>query len=114
MAFKKYYFSANGKVRFSEKYAELASVVIEMEQPEEREGYEAEPKYNPDTGEGYWEYVKVELPLNAVEEQLKQLQQENAALKLAIAELGITNEQAKLETQLALAELAESLHGGDE
>ncbi|MEG0449908.1 MAG: hypothetical protein RR595_08635 [Lysinibacillus sp.] len=40
------------------------------------------------------------------------LQEENTTLKLAVAELAEAQEQAKLETQIALAELAESILGG--
>lgn len=40
------------------------------------------------------------------------LKEENTNLKIAVAELAEAQEQAKLETQLALAELAESLVGG--
>lgn len=40
------------------------------------------------------------------------LKEENTSLKLAVAELAEAQEQQKLDTQLALAELAESLMGG--
>lgn len=42
------------------------------------------------------------------------LKEENMSLKLAVAELVEMQETAKLETQMALAELAESLLGGVE
>lgn len=54
---------------------------------------------------------------NTVEPQpseIELLQAENQELKLAMAELAEAHEQSKLETQLALAELAESLTGGVE
>lgn len=56
-----------------------------------------------------------------VDEQMKEeiirenggyLEEENAALKIALAELAEAHEQSKLETQLALAELAETMVAG--
>jgi hypothetical protein len=41
------------------------------------------------------------------------LEEENLTLKMAVAELAEMQEQQKLETQLALVELAESLIGGE-
>lgn len=58
-----------------------------------------------------------------VDEQMKEeiirenggyLEEENAALKIALAELAEAQETERLNTQLALAELAEAMAGGDE
>ncbi|KYG90024.1 hypothetical protein A0U40_09885 [[Bacillus] sp. KCTC 13219] len=44
--------------------------------------------------------------------EVELLKDENTTLKLAVAELAEAQEQTKIETQIALAELAESLVGG--
>lgn len=45
--------------------------------------------------------------------EIQILKQENTELKQAIAELGVANEQDKIETQLAIAELATLIAGGN-
>lgn len=45
--------------------------------------------------------------------ELAELKEENSKLKLALAELAEQQEQNTLQTQLALAELAEVIVGGD-
>lgn len=46
------------------------------------------------------------------EEKIQQLEEQNMSLMLAIAELADANEQDKIETQLAIAELATIVTGG--
>ncbi|MCM3598727.1 hypothetical protein M4D55_23490 [Metabacillus idriensis] len=46
------------------------------------------------------------------EDKISHLEDENTALKLAIAEAAEAHEKEKTETQLAIAELAEILSGG--
>ncbi|ANS73716.1 hypothetical protein AWM70_03280 [Paenibacillus yonginensis] len=58
-------------------------------------------------------WIPTETPPD-VTNQIKELQNENTDLKLAIAELAETNESDKIDMQLALAELAELVAGGDQ
>ncbi|MNW22609.1 hypothetical protein D3C71_2242000 [compost metagenome] len=48
----------------------------------------------------------------ATGQRVEELEAENTALKLALAELAETQEADKLATQLVLAELAEIIVGG--
>lgn len=59
-----------------------------------------------------WEYKPSPQP-EPESDRLAELETENTALKLALAELAETQEADKLATQLALAELAELVAGGE-
>ena len=66
---------------------------------------------NPTTKEFFYEYF--DRPLTS-DEELQQLKQQNSELMFAIAELASANEKDKIETQLAIAELATTLTGGNQ
>lgn len=77
---------------------------------EERRGKAGELFINPSTKEMWYEYA--DRPLTT-EEELHNVKEENMVLQLAIAELASASEQDKIETQLAIAELAMLVTGGE-
>lgn len=58
--------------------------------------------------------MAVESELNAQREQVTVLETRNNGTMLAVAELAMATEQDKIETQLAIAELANIIAGGFE
>lgn len=77
-------------------------------------------RFDPETGQIVFYYPEpAEEPQEPVyqpplTDQVKKLQEENTALKLALAELAETSESDKIAMQLALAELADLIAGGDQ
>ncbi len=87
---KTYYISAtgmdHGEVQYGEKYKHLAAVTVELPTPEEKEGYQAIIKYNPDTREAYWEYVEA-IYEPSPEEEMAQLRIEMAQANTELFEM---------------------------
>ncbi|MGE8037905.1 hypothetical protein [Lysinibacillus sp. NPDC093692] len=86
----------------------LGEIAIEydvstMPQPENIKGKRAELFYDKETKQLYYEYI--ELPKTEIE----LLQEETQKLKLAIAESAEAQQQDKIENQLAVAEVVETL-----
>jgi hypothetical protein len=79
----KYYFSEDGKIRYGDKYSHLAKITVELPEAEVREGFTSHPAYNPETGEGYWEYNETK---PTTEEELEKLKKENESLKVSQAD----------------------------
>ena len=78
-------------------------------------------RFDPETGQIVFSYPDPNDPDPPVSvyqppltEQVKKLQEENTALKLALTELAESSESDKINMQLALAELAELVVGGGE
>ncbi|MNP19942.1 hypothetical protein D3C76_1124950 [compost metagenome] len=76
-------------------------------------------RFNPETAEIEFSYHDPNVPEPEVPvyqkpltEQIKVLEAQNSELMLAVAELDNTNESDKMETQLAIAELASMITGG--
>lgn len=90
-------------------------------------GYTAEPVpqpcWKPVFKNGKWIETDIEsyenwlatkdLPVEPHKTEIELLQDENLDLKLALAEIAETQEATKTEMQLALAEMAEALFGGE-
>ena len=88
-------------------------LVDALPQKEERPGKNAILQFNKDTESFYYEYE--DLPEDhslSTEEEIVKLKQQNSELMFAVAELASANEKDKMETQLAIAELASTLTGG--
>lgn len=82
---KEYHFSLDGITRYGDKYKHLASVTIELPEPELREGFTSEPMYNPETGEGYWNYQEIVFSQEELQAQkIESLEQSIAELTMAI------------------------------
>ena len=77
--------------------------MMDFPQPEDIKGKRAELFYDKETKQLYYEYI--DLPKTEIE----LLQEETQKLKLAIAESAEAQQQDKIENQLAVAELVETL-----
>lgn len=77
--------------------------MMDFPQPEDIKGKRAELFYDKETLQLYYEYI--DLPKTEIE----LLQEETQKLKLAIAESAEAQQQDKIENQLAVAELVETL-----
>lgn len=88
-----------------------AIVVDELPPEEYKSGKYVEFYVNPRTKEVWIEYKDREL---TPQEEIDQLKQQNSELMFAVAELASANEKDKMETQLAIAELASIMTGGIE
>lgn len=74
-------------------------------------------RVNPETKELEFSYPDTNNPIEPIYQpplslKVKELEQQNTDLQLAIAEMAEDNEVEKTETQLAIAELAEIISGG--
>ncbi|WCH49013.1 hypothetical protein [Lysinibacillus sp. OF-1] len=94
----------------------LGILVDEVPQAETIPGKRAELFYNTDTQELFYKYFDEVLPPTSSEQLIKDLQKElnavkaeNNELKLAIAESAEAQQQDKIQNQLAIAELVETL-----
>lgn len=91
-------------------------LVDEVPQAENIPGKRSELFYNTDTQELFYRYFEIELPPTSPEQMIKDLQkelnivkEENKELKLAIVESAEAQQQDKIENQLAIAEVVETL-----
>ncbi|MFD4492955.1 hypothetical protein [Lysinibacillus fusiformis] len=100
----------------TEEDLKLGILVDEVPQAENIPGKSAELFYNTDTQELFYKYIDVVLPPTSPEQIMQNLQnelntvkEENKELKLALAESAEAQQQDKIENQLAIAEVVETL-----
>lgn len=100
----------NGNLMSKEDIEKMGGVFVESELKPEPNDKISIHFVNPQTGEQWYEYEerpKTEMEL--MKEELATVKAENKELKLAIAESAEAQQQDKIENQLAVAEVVETL-----
>lgn len=106
-----YAINTNVDGSLTEEQKEKAVIVDELPPEEFKVGKYTDFYVNPRTKKVWIEYKDREL---TPQEEIDQLKQQNSELMFAVAELASANEKDKMETQLAIAELAATLTGGNQ
>ncbi|MFJ6264247.1 hypothetical protein ACIQGW_04395 [Lysinibacillus xylanilyticus] len=98
----------NGNLMSKEDIGKMGGIFVESVLQPEPNGMMGTHYINPQTGEQWYEYEeRPKTEMEILKEELAAVKAENKDLKLALAESAEAQQQDKIESQLAIAELAE-------